>query len=262
MDKLLDPTFLRAHAQQIARWLFDASAPPPAGISSDRAAVALALCEQLFLKAPPCMLDDNCARAFDQLIDECVGAPRVSREIAYDLPYPKHDFLRHLAWRRGYLLHGSSNTTLERLRPQPQSDWAGRSVNAVFASSDSIWPLFFACIPQTGWPGSLRNACLIVDTPAGQSERFYFFSINERVLPRANWVKGMIYILARDTFKPASEGPVRFDEWISADETPVVARLSATPEDFPFLSSVAGHPEEEPIFETWLHYKSRLANAG
>jgi hypothetical protein len=80
-------------------------------------------------------------------------------------------------------------------------------------------------------------------------------------LPRAGWVNGMIYILDAEGFRPASAGAVRFDEWISECETPIAARLPVSPSDFPFLASVAGHPEDEPVFETWLRYKTRLSAA-
>jgi len=262
----MPPAALREIAPQIARWLFDRGVAQPeallrAGLPDDRAQVALALCERLFLKAPPLALSRAAVSAFEQLIEQHFDAP-AGRQIAYDLPYPKHEFLRYLTEHKRCLLHGSSHTGIERLQPRQQSDWAGRPVNAVFASGDGIWPLFFACIPQTGWPGSLRNACLVIDTPDGSPARFYFFSINEHVLPRAGWVNGMIYILRAEGFRRAAEGPVRFDEWISARETPIAARLPVSPADFPLLRSVTGHPEDGPVFETWLRYKTRLAAAG
>ncbi len=259
----IPPDALREIAPHIARWVFDPSMAQPeillrAGLPNDRAQVALALCERLFLKVPPLALSQAAVSAFERLIEQYLDAP-AGRQIPYSLPYPKHEFLRYLTEHKHYLLHGSSNPDIDRLQPRLQSDWAGRSVNAAFASSDGIWPLFFACIPQARWPGSLRNVCLVVDAPDGKRARFYLFSINEQVLPHANWVNGMIYILRAEGFRPTAEGPARFDEWISEREAPIVARLPVSPADFPFLHSVTGHPEDEPVFETWLRYKTRLA---
>ena len=256
----MDPAELADLIPQVTRWLFDPSVPPPKGIQARRDKVALALCERLFVKAPPLALDNARVQAFDRLIDQQFGSSHAGPgTILYDLPYPKHNFLRYLVHHKRYLLHGSSNPDIDRMEPRQQTDWSGRPTNAVFASGDGIWPLFYAATPREGWPSSLRNACLVVQTANGDSERFYFFSIGSRALRCGGWVDGTIYVLPANTFAPAPGTPLRFDEWTSPQAVPVVAKLSVSPDDFPLLNHVTGHAEDEPIYETWLRYKERLA---
>jgi len=121
------------------------------------------------------------------------------------------------------------------MEPKPQTDWSGVPMTAVFASSDGIWPMFFALLNQANWRGSIRNACLVVGEPLQVEERFYFFSINTDVFATGAWSDGMIYVVPRVTFVPTSSGPIQFDEWASHEQAPVVAKIPVTPADFPFL---------------------------
>ena len=140
-------------------------------------------------------------------------------------------------------------------------DWNGNPIQAVFATRDPFWPLYFALLNRQALSGSLRNGCFLVEHSSSEVERFYFFSVHQDDLHANIWSDGFVYILPGDTFHPTTSGTIRFDEWASEQAVPVIAKLPVSPNDFPFLHKVAGHEESESIFTTWLSYKKRI-NAG
>jgi hypothetical protein len=75
----------------------------------------------------------------------------------------------------------------------------------------------------------------------------YYFSVDERELPRAPWQDGWLYILPRDTFQqlPIVPGGPPSSEWASTEAVRPLARLRVTPGDFPFLEHVCGHDDGE-----------------
>ena len=237
-------------------WFINPDVDAPPGVVGTRAEVARQCWGQLFLPAPIFAPDAEQVAAFESI---CAGqlGQSPAREIAYDCPFPKSDFLRYLVHRKGYLLHGTGRQ-LDALDPSPQADWRGTSINAVFATGDGIWPMFFALLNRAALRGSIRNACLLVESAPGDIERYYFFSVDAVSLASGVWTDGFVHIVPRESFTPTSTGPVRFDEWASPVRVPVAARLRVAPADFPFLSCVTPHPEAESIFETWLRYKHRL----
>jgi hypothetical protein len=144
------------------------------------------------------------------------------------------------------------------LEPQAQIDWNGNPLQAVFATRDAIWPLYFALLDRQSLRGSLRNGCFLVERSPLQIERFYFFSVNRENLNSNIWSDGFVYILPSKTFHQTTRGTIRFDEWASEQAVHVFAKLQVSPEDFPFLHQVSGHEESESIFTTWLRYKQRV----
>ncbi len=153
------------------------------------------------------------------------------------------------------LLHGSHRTDIQRLDPRAQTDYGGNPISAVFASGDGIWPMFFALIESQQFIGSMRNGCFVTI----QNERYYFFSVNAIWLAKQLWSPGAIYILPKDGFRQSDTNGIRFDEWINESPIRPLMKLAIEPQDFPFLSQVAGHDEEESIFESWLRYKERIS---
>src|SRR5690625_5835926 len=111
--------------------------------------------------------------AFDDIVRSLDGNETI--DLAYDLPLPKWQFLHLLTARHGFLLHGSG-VSLTELEPRPQDDWTGRPVEAVFATSDPIWAIFFATIDRKA-SGNIRNGGLRIRTPDAGDERYYFFSV-------------------------------------------------------------------------------------
>jgi hypothetical protein len=175
----------------------------------------------------------------------------------YTCPYPKHEFLRYICQHKAILLHGSNHPAITTLEPRQQSDWKGRPLQAVFASSDGIWPMFFATVDYAIYRGGLRNGCFVTAAGTHQERRYYFFSLDESYQHQPPWRAGTIYLLPRESFRPTAQGLVRFDEWASPRPIQPLARISITPQDFPFLNNVTWHPKNESIYRTWLRFKRR-----
>lgn len=201
--------------------------------------------------APVLTLDSRKIEAFEYLFWE---ARRLGPAafIDYDIPYPKHEFLRYLVDRKQILLHGSNYPDLKVLLPMRSSTDARAAMNgqSVFASADGLLPMFFAIFERENYVGSMSNGAYRLSDATGVATTYYFFSINEEILKLRPFRHGTIYLLPRDTFKPAAEGHgVMLEEWISQEAVPVLAKLSISPEDFPLLDAIAGHNEIE---QAWL----------
>lgn len=218
--------------------------------------LASALMDRLFLTAPELHLTAEKAEALDAQYALLV-ATSDHAEAFYPCPYPKHEFLRYIVQEKRVLLHGSNHLQIDRLMPKQQTDWNGRLMEAVFASSDGIWPMFFATVDHANYRGSLRNGCFAMDADAASENRFYFFSLNAEYQHQYPWRDGMVYILPKDPFRKTSDTLVRFDEWVSTKPVIPLARLRVSPEDFPFWRNVAWHDEDEPIYTSWLRFKKR-----
>jgi hypothetical protein len=234
---------------ELGNWLFSGG-----GDEQDKVRTARAVFNRLFLPSPPLSRPEEDQRAaFDTLIDSFFSSEEL--DLQYDLPYPKWEFLRHLTTRHDFLLHGSG-LALSELMPRAQDDWSGRPINAVFATSDPIWSIFFATINRAAVNGSIRNGGLLIVTPQTTSERYYFFSVEESGTARQVLQPGYVHLLEREGFQ-TSAAPVRFDEWHQDEPVRVVKRLPVSIEDFPFRSSIARHPAE-PTVASWSNYRKRI----
>ena len=241
--------------EELAEWFFHPEAPAPAGIIGDKVEVASQYFDRLFLRAPKSTLDTNAVASFESLLQNQLPSANI---LDYDLPYPKFEFLRYLL-HKGFLLHGTKSSEMAVLEPREQIDWNGNPIQAVFATRDPFWLLYFALLDRQVLSGSLRNGCFLIERSSSQVERFYFFSVNQEDLQKNIWSDGFVYLLPGDTFYPTTKGNIRFDEWASEQAVPVVAKLPVSPDDFPFLHQVSGHEESESIFTTWLLYKERIS---
>jgi len=167
------------------------------------------------------------AAAFDRLLaDTAEGG-----EIAYDLPRPKWVFLHHLL-QRGYLLHGSNEGAIEEFRTRATGDAHGRPIDAVFATDDAIWPLYFAVVRREGNTYGYINWCVHV-----RDECRYLFSIGRDPKSLDAWAEGWIYILPGDTFRPTPESR----ELVSLVPVRPRARLRVEADDFPFRHRTMEH---------------------
>ncbi len=168
--------------------------------------------------------------------------------IDYQLPYPKHEFLRFLVDRYPVLLHGSVNSQIARLEPRRQTLFDGPTVEAVFATSDGLWPCFYATMPRPhGVPSSIRNGGLAVQGPSGK-RTFYFFSLSDTIADRP-WQSGAVYILPRAPFEMQSP---TWQEWTSPEPVRPLAKLAIDPDDFPLRHAVGRHGLEESSVQFWL----------
>ena len=184
------------------------------------------------LTAPRATADEAAFERLAQAVDEADGA-----EVDYDAAPPKHAFFRFLLERRPVLLHGTGDPAIEEFEPQRQTDYDNEWTNAVFATDDPIWPIFFAVVNRPV-ARSLVNAC-----SRRYGDSHYYFSIGAD--PRATdaWRDGWIYLLPRETFEPHRAG----SEWLSPVAVRPLARMRVEPADFPFLGHVVQHRLGEPI---------------
>jgi hypothetical protein len=179
------------------------------------------------------------AELYTQLCRQGPAAP-----FDYQAPYPKYEFFCYLVQYQQALLHGSNNPNIAIFEPRPQTDYMGRPVTAVFASPDGIWPIYFAIIDRANYRGSLRNACLWKTNAAGQRQKVYFFSINEKMLANNPWIEGTIYILPCTTFTQVLDNEGQpLEEWASAAPVQPLGKLRVSPAEFPFLDKVEGHTD-------------------
>lgn len=134
----------------------------------------------------------------------------------------------------------------------------GKYVEAVFATKDGIWPVFYSILDKDKLVGNIRNGCL--ETRSGK--KCYFFSITKETYLNNPWTQGMIYFLPRESFDKASKEIISFDEWISEKLVKPLVRIEVDLIDFYFKDRVAVHKAKEPLLKTWLLYKMRNIFSG
>jgi hypothetical protein len=194
-------------------------------------------------------LDAATRAAFDALLEQAI-ADGPTEPIAYTLDAPKWQFLCYAAEERGLALHGSGNPHIAEFEPrQPQDVTEFGAQNAVYAASDGIWPLYFALLDRERYPTSLVNGCIRITLPDGsRSEPYYLFSVGRHVIHERPWREGTIYLLPKETFipePPISSGPLVIHTTQLASLEPVtpLAKLTVTPDDFPFLEQMLAHDD-------------------
>ena len=79
------------------------------------------------------------------------------------------------------LLHGSNSRTITRFEPRQQTSYHGAGVQAVFATTDPVWPLYFA-VTDTERAWSRWNMCLLPER-SGAARTRYFFSVGAEDFP-------------------------------------------------------------------------------
>jgi hypothetical protein len=190
---------------------------------------------RMLLTAPPAKLTAADEALFERLIRGVDEAD--AKELSYAASAPKHLFLRYLLDRRPVLLHGTGDPAIELFEPRRQTDYDNEWTDAVFATDDPIWPIFFAVVNRPV-ARSLVNAC-----SRRWGESHYYFSIGADPQSHEAWRTGWIYLLPRATFRAHRAG----SEWMSAVAVRPLARLRVEPSDFPFLADVVRHTLGEPI---------------
>jgi hypothetical protein len=190
----------------------------------------------LRMRRPKISAED--ADAFDRLL----AATPPAGEIDYALTQPKWVFLHHLL-DRGFLLHGSNEPGIDEFRTRPQLDAHGNPVEALFASDDAIWPLYFAVVRREGNTYGYINWCVHV-----RDESRYLFSIGRDPQEPEAWMDGWIYVLPGETFQPTPNSR----ELVSLVPVRPRARLRVEPDDFPFRLRTMRHGKgATPNTVTW-----------
>ncbi|WP_088105520.1 hypothetical protein [Halalkalibacter urbisdiaboli] len=196
-----------------------------------------------FLTLPELHLSTKEKGEFDSLYDSYVKNGQ-GETIIYQSSLPKYMFLNYLIENKNVLVHGSQNDEIAQFEPREQTLFTGKLVKAVFASSDSVWSMFFALVNKQDYVGSLRNACFTAQTKKGL-KRYYYFSLN-RAYKGEYWAPGTIYLFPRKDFE---QGGVA-NEWICKHKISPLARIKITEEDFPFMNDISRHLESDSLFKT------------
>jgi hypothetical protein len=196
-----------------------------------------------FLKVSEPALSQQAVNEFEELYEQFISKGN-GDFIPYKSNFPKYAFFNYLIEKKNVLVHGSNLSDITRFEPREQTLFNGKPVKAVFAASDGIWSLFFAVINRKDYLGSLRNICLTILTKKG-IKRFYYFSVNKDFQGKC-WTNGTIYILPKNMFK---NGGIK-DEWVCESEVKPLAKMSVTPDDFPFTEQVKKHHEGDSALKS------------
>lgn len=165
---------------------------------------------------------------------------------------PKWQFLSYLCPAKELVLHGSQNQMIGEVEPRQALDVRAFSAQeAIYATTDGIWAMYFAIVDRENFRLSLFNSCLHIRlSPEQVLGPLYFFSITQSARAQNPWRAGAVYILPREHF--TQEAPqqmmgaeITFPHWVSALPAKPVARLRVEPYDFPFLAQVHGHDDEK-----------------
>jgi hypothetical protein len=204
---------------------------------------------EYWLTRPSVNVDETMQLAFDALLTTTLaigGCPTIQ----YTLPWPKWQFLCHLADQHNIALHGSGDSDIGLFEPRQSHDVNEfGNQKAIYAASDGLWAMFFAIVDRQRVM-SIVNACIrLADETGTLQEPYYVFSVSQSVLPTQPWRTGTVYLLPRSTFTP--QPPVAFGsyhvhiaQFASGVPAQPLAKLTVTPADFPFLMHIRGHDDE------------------
>lgn len=209
------------------------------------------LIKGLLYREPKIQIIDEERLSYDTLMEHMRSSP--ATVIDYQLPYAKSRFLYYLCEQDEFILHGSNNTEIDEFQPREQTLFNGQLVKAIFATTDSIWPVFYATFDRSKLKYGMRNGCLEY-----KGRKYHFYSLSETTMQQTNiWTNGMIYILPRKLFRRSGSGAIMFDEWICEEAVTPIAKLPVSAHDFYYLYKVSTHKDRESLLATYLKYKWR-----
>ncbi|MFF2887331.1 hypothetical protein [Paenibacillus sp. NPDC057967] len=170
-----------------------------------------------------------------------------------DEPIQVDRFLQYLSSQHPILFHGTNAAEIQEFVPRPQTLYTGQMTEAVFATSDGIWPIFYAVFNRKKLNVNFRNGCI-----ESGDQRYYFFSLSEETYHNDPWCDGAVYVLPRESFKKQGKGLLNFDEWISLEPVKPLFQIRVKPSDFAYLHKVSKHCSAECILKTWFMCKFRV----
>jgi hypothetical protein len=202
-----------------------------------------------WLTRPSVTFDERILTDFDELLNTTLsigGCPAIE----YTLPWPKWQFLCHLADHHDIALHGSGDHNIVLFEPRQSNDLNEfGNQKAVYAASDGLWAMFFAIVDRDRVT-SITNACIrLADEMGTLHGPYYVFSVSQSTLPSQPWRTGTVYLLPRSTFTfqpPMAFGSnqVLIAQLASFEPVQPLAKLTVTPADFPFLMQIRGHDDQ------------------
>jgi len=172
-----------------------------------------------------------------------------------EVPEPRLDFLRWLAERRPVVFHGSPRDDLQELSTERRSHdttvWGNQQ--AVYASTDPVWAIYFACLRRDrGWTGTRNGSMGLAGGPL--YPRHYVFLHNRGSASPERFGAGSLYLLSPAGFvadEPLA-GAIDTAHLVSREPVTPLARLDVTPADFPFADRVRYYRDGEPNWVSLL----------
>jgi len=202
-----------------------------------------------WLTRPRVNFDESTQIAFDELLNTTLGIGECPT-IQFTLPWQKWQFLCYVADHHDIALHGSGDPNIALFEPRQANDLNEfGNQKAVYAASDGIWAMFFAIVDR-GRVKSVTNACVRLGDETGILHGpYYVFSVSQSALASQPWRTGTVYLLPRGTFTTQPSiafGPneVHIAQLASLEPVQPLAKLTVTPEDFPFLMQIRGHDDQ------------------
>jgi hypothetical protein len=202
-----------------------------------------------WLTRPNENFDEGSRIAFDELLNSALsigGCPTIQ----FSLPWSKWQFLCHIADHHDIALHGSGDPNIALFEPRQSNDLNEfGNQKAVYAASDGLWAMFFAIVDRERVM-SITNACVrLADETGNLHGPYYVFSVSQAALPNQPWRTGTVYVLPRGTFTtqpPLAFGSnqVQIAQLASFESVQPLAKLTVTPDDFPFLTQIRGHDDQ------------------
>ena len=128
-----------------------------------------------WMTRPSVDADEGAQAAFDELLRTTLSGGGCA-SIEYTLPWPKWQFLCHVADHHGIAMHGSGDPNIALFEPrQPLDLTEFGNQKAVYAASDGLWTMFFAVVERDR-VGSITNACIrVADVPGALQGPYYVF---------------------------------------------------------------------------------------
>jgi hypothetical protein len=165
-----------------------------------------------------------------------------------EVPEPRLDFLRWLAENRDVVFHGSPRDDLQELSTERKSrdSTAWGNQRAVYASTDPVWAIYFACLRRdAGWTGTRNGSMGLAGGPL--YPRRYFFLHNRGSASPERFGPGSLYLLSPAGFvadEPLA-GAIDTAHLVSREPVRPLARLDVTPADFPFRDRIRYYRDGE-----------------
>jgi hypothetical protein len=198
---------------------------------------------------PPPVVDPEAEAQFAAAADALLAGEPIG------VPEPRLDFLRWLAGHRDLVFHGSPHADLRELsterRSRDTTAWGNQQ--AVYASTDPVWAIYFACLRRDrGWTGTRNGSLGRADGPL--YPRRYFFLHNRGSASPDRFGPGSLYLLSPTGFvsdEPLA-GAIDTAHLVSREPVRPLARLDVTPADFPFRDSIRYYRDSEPSWVSLL----------
>jgi hypothetical protein len=198
---------------------------------------------------PPLAVDPEAEARFAVAADALLAGEAVT------VPEPRLDFLRWLAQSRPVVFHGSPRDDLRELsterRSRDATAWGNQQ--AVYASTDPVWAIYFACLRRDrGWRGTKNGSLGQAGGPL--YPRRYFFLHNRGSASPDRLGPGSLYLLSPSGFVPDEPlaGAIDTAHLVSHEPVKPLARLDVAPADFPFADRIRYYRDGEPNWVSLL----------